>query len=162
MKKISSLIFCFLILSFVKTDRVEKKTNSILLKTFKEIEFDKIAVPVSSNNKDEKWYKIIDKTSAQTIGIVETTSTKGKFDKFDFMVLYNPDKTINKVRVLIYREDHGGEIGSKRWLKQFVGKSIKNSNTLNREVDGISGATISCNAITQEIKNSLIKVQKIN
>ena len=78
------------------------------------------------------------------------------------MVLFHPDKSINKVRVLIYREQHGGEIASKRWLKQFEGKTIKNSKTLSKEVDGISGATLSCNAITKEIKNTLIKIQKVN
>jgi len=145
----------------VKTDRVEKKTDKILLKTFKEIDFTKQAVSFSSKNKDEKWYKIVEKSTNKILGFAETTSAIGRFDKFDFLVLYNSDKTINKVRVLIYREDHGGEIGSKRWLKQFEGKSIDHLNTLNKDVDGISGATLSCNAITKEIKNSIIRVQKI-
>jgi Na+-translocating ferredoxin:NAD+ oxidoreductase RnfG subunit len=162
MKKLIYITFCFLLFSFIKADRIEKKTNKILLNTFKEIDFEKSLIPIVSKNKDEKWYKVIDKTSKNPLGILETTSTKGKFDKFDFMVLYNMDKTINKVRVLIYREDHGGEIGSKRWLRQFEGKSIKNSKSLYQEVDGISGATLSSNAITNEIKSSLIKVQKIN
>lgn len=162
MKKIIYITFCFLLFSFVKTDRVEKKTDKVLLKTFKEIEFVKQPLSVNSKNKDEKWYKIIEKSTKKTLGFAETSSTVGRFDKFDFMVLYNPDKTINKVRVLIYREDHGGEIGSRRWLKQFAGKSVNNANNLYQDVDGISGATLSCNAITKEIKHSLIKVQKIN
>jgi len=33
------------------------------------------------------------------------------------------------VKVLVYREDHGGEVASKRWLKQFSGKS-KTDNLL--------------------------------
>ena len=135
MKKLIYITFCFLLFSFIKADRIEKKANKILLNTFKEIDFEKSLIPIVSKNKDEKWYKVIDKTSKNPLGILETTSTKGKFDKFDFMVLYNMDKTINKVRVLIYREDHGGEIGSKRWLRQFEGKSIKNSKSLSTERD---------------------------
>ena len=148
-------------MSFVKSDRVEKKSNAVLKKTFKEVVIDKSPLKVASTNKDEKWYSISDKTSKQSKGYMLTTSAIGRFDKFDFMVLFNPNKSINKVRVLIYREQHGGEIASKRWLKQFEGKTIKNTKTLNKEVDGISGATLSCNAITKEIKNSLIKIQKV-
>ena len=149
-------------MSFVKSDRVEKKSNAVLKKTFKEVVIDKSPLKVASTNKDEKWYSISDKTSKQSKGYMLTTSAIRRFDKFDFMVLFNPNKSINKVRVLIYREQHGGEIASKRWLKQFEGKTIKNTKTLNKEVDGISGATLSCNAITKEIKNSLIKIQKVN
>ena len=162
MKQFIYITSCFLLMSFIKNDRVEKKTNTFLLKTFKEINFEKVIIPVATKNQDEKWYKIIEKTSEKTLGYAVTTSAIGRFDKFDFLVLYNPNKTINKVRVLIYREDHGGEIGSKRWLKQFEGKSIDHLNTLFNDVDGISGATLSCNAITNEIKNSIIRVQKIN
>lgn len=162
MKKIIYITFCLLLMSFIKSDRIDKKTNKILFKTFEEIEFIKTPLLVQSTNKDEKWYKIIEKSTNETLGFAETTTAFGKFDKFDFLVLYNPNKTIKKVRVLIYREDHGGEIGNKRWLRQFEGKSIKNVKSLYRDIDGISGATLSCNAITKEIKNSIIKVQKID
>jgi Na+-transporting NADH:ubiquinone oxidoreductase subunit NqrC len=52
---------------------------------------------------------------------------------------------------LIYRENYGGEIGSKRWLKQFIGMTEPKNY-----VDGISGATISVNSMKYSI-NKLIK-----
>jgi len=37
-------------------------------------------------------------------------------------VLLNKDLIIAKAKVLIYRENYGGEIGSKHWLYEFISK----------------------------------------
>ena len=74
------------------------------------------------------------------------------------------DKTVNlivsKVKVLIYREDHGGEVGSKRWLGQFIGKSKNDELAYLKNVSAISGATISVKSMTNEM-NKLLKTIKI-
>lgn len=162
MKKITYVLFCFCLLSLTNADKIESKSNKILAKTFKNISLEKNSLSISSGNKDEKWHKVSNKVSKEKLGFIETTSAIGRFDKFDFMVLFNQDKSINKVRVLIYREDHGGEIASPRWLKQFEGKTINDLNSIKREISGISGATMSCNAITEGIKQSIITIQKVN
>lgn len=161
MNKLYAVFLALLLVSLTTIDRVEKKSNKILAKTFKEVSLKKSKLAVSAKNKDEKWYKISNKSSNKTLGFVETTNALGRFDKFDFMVLFNPNKSIKKVRVLIYREDHGGEIASKRWLRQFEGKSFEDLKSLQSEINGISGATMSCNSITNEIKKSLITIQKV-
>ena len=86
-----------------------------------------------------------------TTDIVYIGKSPSRFEDFDFMVLFDKDKTIKLVRVLVYREDYGGEIGSKRWLRQFIGldKPIP-------YVDGISGATISVHSLKNSI-NTLLK-----
>ena len=161
MKKFIYILFCFCLLSMTNTDKVESKSNKILAKTFKEIVIEKNALSIPIKNKDEKWHEVSNKATNERLGFVETTSAVGRFDKFDFMVLFNPDKSINKVNVLIYREDHGGEIASPRWLRQFEGKTIKDVSNISRDINGISGATMSCNAITKGIKQSLITIQKV-
>jgi len=74
-----------------------------------------------------------------------------KTDEFDYLILIDVNLIIKKTKILIYREDYGGEIGSKRWLKQFIGKS--NTDTLQYEKDiiAISGATISANSMTKAV-----------
>ena len=47
---------------------------------------------------------------------------------FDYIVLFSPELEIVKVKVLIYREKHGRQIGTKRWLIQFNGM-IPNDHT---------------------------------
>lgn len=38
---------------------------------------------------------------------------------------------------------HGQQIGSQRWLKQFIGKTKNDNLEIGKDISGISGATIS-------------------
>ena len=93
-----------------------------------------------------KLYCIPNQTDIVYIG-----TSRSKFEDFEFMVLFDKDKTIKLVKVLVYRENYGGEIGSKRWLRQWIG--VKEPKPF---VDAISGATISVHSIKNSI-NTLIK-----
>jgi Na+-translocating ferredoxin:NAD+ oxidoreductase RnfG subunit len=83
----------------------------------------------------------------------------GKVDYFDFLVIFDANLVIKKVKILIYREDRGGEIGSKRWLKQFVGKSATNSFVYEKDIAGISGATISAKSMTSQMDKLMQSIQ---
>ena len=54
---------------------------------------------------------------------------------------------IEQARVLIYRESRGGEIRYPSFVAQFRGAALAVDGRLNREIDGISGATLSVNAM---------------
>ncbi|MBL4707245.1 MAG: FMN-binding protein [Flavobacteriales bacterium] len=74
---------------------------------------------------------------------------------FDYLVIFNADLSIEKAKVLIYREQHGRQIGAARWLNQFKGMNTSNRPILGAEVDGISGATISARGMTIAINELL-------
>ena len=84
------------------------------------------------------------------IGYAVVTSAKGRHDYFDYIVIYDADLTILRVRVFEYRSDHGYEICNKKWLSQF-----EESNGCNlkyeTDIDAISGATYSASSITEDI-----------
>ena len=94
---------------------------------------------VSTSNQPTKAY----------LCLVEAPS---KVDTFTFMIIYNLDLTIRHVEVLEYRENYGGEISSKRFLRQFQGKTGVEHLELGRDIDGISGATISVQSIIRGIR----------
>lgn len=92
------------------------------------------------------------------IGLAGFASSKGKNDLFDYLVLFDNSMTIKKVVILVYRSSYGGEIMAKYWLKQFEGK-YNGEFEFNKDIDSISGATISAPAITTGIKSlSLLMV----
>ena len=68
-----------------------------------------------------------------------------KHDNFDFMAIYSSEMKLLKLRVLVYRENYGGEISNKRWLDQFVTRT-------SRKVQAISGATISVESLKYSIE----------
>ncbi len=99
-----------------------------------------------------------------TVGYLYLASAPSKFKTFDYMVVFNPDLTIRKIRVLIYREHYGGEITRSRWLQQFEGKKNGKKMAYNKHIQAISGATISARSITRDLqkvsKNILILRKK--
>ena len=74
---------------------------------------------------------------------------------FDYLVILEPDLRIKKTKVLIYREDYGRQIGSQRWLKQFIGVESGVELKYGEEIDAISGATISAKSMTRAINGVL-------
>ena len=79
----------------------------------------------------------------------------GKADYFDFIIIFDKDLIVAKVKVLVYRENHGGEVGSKRWLKQFKGKNKNSTLKYQKNIAAISGATLSARSMTYEINKVL-------
>jgi hypothetical protein len=54
---------------------------------------------------------------------------------------------IELVKVLAFRESRGWEIKHDFFTKQFVGVGLNDRTSLNRNIDGISGATLSVKAM---------------
>ncbi|MUP38793.1 FMN-binding protein [Labilibaculum euxinus] len=93
------------------------------------------------------------KKADKLMGFACFASSKGKNDFFDYMVLFNENLEIQKVVVLIYRSSYGGEIMAKSWLKQFIGKIRGEEMEFGKDIDGISGATISAPAMAKGVKS---------
>ena len=54
---------------------------------------------------------------------------------------------LDTIRVLIYRESHGWEVRHDFFTNQFKGLTLDDQNNLSGRIDGISGATLSVNAL---------------
>jgi hypothetical protein len=54
---------------------------------------------------------------------------------------------IDTIRVLIYRESHGWEVRHDFFTNQFKGLTLDEQSNLSGRIDGISGATLSVNAL---------------
>lgn len=81
---------------------------------------------------------------------------------FDYYIFFDSSKTVTMVDVFNYQATHGYEITSKGWLKQFVGFSGKDTLLVNKDIDGISGATISVFAITIDVQQKTQLLKSVN
>lgn len=59
------------------------------------------------------------------------------------------DDKLQRLQVLIYRETHGWEVRYPFFTNQFRGTGRRQSGGLDRQIDGISGATLSVNALVR-------------
>lgn len=89
-------------------------------------------------------------------------SGNGESEYFDYFVFFDSSKTVQLVEVYNYQATHGYEITAKGWLKQFIGFSGKDTLQVNKDIDGISGATISVFAITADVQEKTRLLKSIN
>ena len=165
--KIKSIIILVLsIISFGLPKKIQKKVDSEIKKTFTVEEFSFNAKMISSEVAKElpaefgtnNFFEI--KSDTTRLGYAYVSKAPSKTDQFDYLVLLDTSLVILKTKILIYREDYGGEIGSKRWLKQFIGKRINDEFRYGDNIAAISGATISVRSMTNAM-NDLMKSLKI-
>jgi hypothetical protein len=81
---------------------------------------------------------------------------------FDYYIFFDSAKTVKQVEVYNYEATHGYEITAKGWLKQFVGFAGKDTLLVNKDIDGITGATVSVYAITSDIQQKTILLKSMN
>jgi len=91
--------------------------------------------------------------------INNTHSNDGPSEYFDYFMLFDKKLWVKFVKVYNYQATHGEEVTAAGWLRQFIGYDGSSSLKVGKEIDAISGATISANGITADIeyKSKLIK-----
>jgi Na+-translocating ferredoxin:NAD+ oxidoreductase RnfG subunit len=163
MTKAGFLGFIFLLFSFGSAifPGLDKKSIKEIEKTFGTADFklEPISIQEEINSilpmkiASENLYKV--NTSDALLGYAFWNQAPSKTAMFDYLVIFDDSLKIINVKVLVYREDYGGEIGSNRWLKQFIGKSRADRIKAGENIDVISGATISVNSMAKEMDNLL-------
>ena len=101
---------------------------------------------------NSNYYKVLSEDSIIAYFCIEQAPSK--HDLFEFLVVYSSEIKIQHVNVLVYREDYGYEIKSKRWLKQFSTRDTS-------KVQAISGATISVNSLKIHVERLTEKMENI-
>jgi hypothetical protein len=165
-----TLLFALLIISaglmsFQLSKNIQKKVDKEIKSTFEvnEFELNSILIPQHINDAFKMnirkgfFFKVT--ANNGPLGYCFVGKAPSKTDNFDYLVLFDNDQIIKKIKVLVYREDYGAEIGSKRWLKQFIG--IEKTDRINyfQDIIAISGATISARSLTVEVNNLLKSIE---
>ena len=151
-------------MAFQLPKRILKKVQKELVKTFDSEELTLESMQISARIHSqltkrmgtENLFKV--RKDTLVIGYAFIDKAPSKTDQFDYLILLDKALIIKKTKVLVYREDYGGEIGSRRWLKQFIGKSSKDQLKYRRDIMAMSGATISAVAMTQAVNEFLADV----
>ena len=149
-KMCAIVFFSFFLVSistaqFIPAKQSTKKVNVLINETFGA---DILAIPLEINSNFQSI-----QVDGSVKGYVCIEQALSKHDKFEFVVIYDDQLNILQVKVLLYREDYGYEIKSKRWLKQFSTREV-------RKVQAISGATISVNSLKKAVEHLNQKMKK--
>ncbi len=169
------LIFCLMVnLAGHGQDEIDYQNKRFIngLKKSGISDFSKLEEVNLSNNQYEpkgKFFKVAENLKASEVKYVYVgrvnscraggcsssgISTPQNLDSeyFDYYIFFDAAKTVKQVEVYNYEATHGYEITAKGWLKQFIGFADKDTLVVNKNIDGITGATVSVYAITSDIQ----------
>ena len=153
------LLVSFAFLSFDLPKSAVKKIDKVIATLWPEKLVEKKVVNIDDASEDNKIYQLINNN--KKIGYLYLSKARSKITYFDYMIIFNIDLSIKKIKVLVYREEQGGEIGSKRWLRQFEGKTTANEMKFGEDIQNISGATISARSMTNGVGKATKQVQNL-
>ncbi|MDD2964678.1 MAG: FMN-binding protein [Bacteroidales bacterium] len=109
---------------------------------------------LSKGSKERPLLIIICVLRSDTIvGYIMPGIGYGRFDQFEYFVFYQPDFSIRKVVVSVYRSDHGLEITKNRWLKQLEKIGVSEPIIYGDNIDAVSGATLSGKSLIKGIES---------
>jgi thiamine biosynthesis lipoprotein len=93
------------------------------------------------------------------LGFAMITEEQGRFKPITFIVKVSPAGRVDMVLVMVYRESRGDGVKRQRFLKQFRDKDASDHLRLNRDIVGVSGATMSSRALAAGVKKVLAIVE---
>jgi len=159
-----SLGILFLHTAKAYNPKFEKKIKKELTAVFETHQFTNCkliqTVIDSTTNTTSEIYSINDGVETH-LGYFAISQGEGRFETFDFLVIYNHKKQIQKVKILLYCSTYGYEIGSKRWLRQFEDHKVNHHFKYTDDIQAISGATVSARGLTEAINRLNIIIQDI-
>ncbi len=94
-----------------------------------------------------------------TMGFVFMLDVIGQSQLISFAVGVRVDGVLQDVQVMVYREPQGEAIKEKRFRRQFVGKRLRDPIALGKDIDAISGATISSRSAAFAVRKGLALAQ---
>lgn len=98
-------------------------------------------------------------SGGRDLGWALVLEEKGRFKPITFLVHVGPDRRVQEVLVMVYRESRGDAVRRGRFLGQFEGKQAGDPLRLNRDVVGVSGATLSSRALAAGVRKALLLVE---
>lgn len=115
------------------------------------------------NAKDSEWINnktefdfYFAKKDDKLIAVALILDEPGKWGKIKFIVRINSNFFVEKVLVMRYTESRGRPIAADSFLKQFIGQALNSQFQLNKDIQGVAGATISSDAAYFVVKKALV------
>lgn len=79
----------------------------------------------------------------------------GKHEFITYALALDPEGAVTGLEILDYRESYGSEVRNPKWRAQFLGKQAGAALQLDVDVVNLSGATLSCRALTNGVRRLL-------
>lgn len=138
-----------LALAFPGSERIEERV--VILTDEQKTEIEKRArAPLES----QLWTLYVGWKSGAVQGYAIIDSHNVRTLPETFMVVVEPNGTLRRVEVLAFHEPPE-YLPTERWIEQFPGKKLDDDLKLGAGIQGITGATLSAQAMTAGVRRAL-------
>ena len=107
-------------------------------------------------NKQREFTFYFAKKENKLIGAAIILDEPGKWGPIKFIINLGPEGEIRDAAVMKYTETRGRPAASRNFLRQFYGKTLSDPIKLDKDIQGISGATISSHAACFVMKKAMV------
>ena len=118
-----------------------------------------ISKRVGVETTKREWVVYVGETDGHRDGFAIVDEEKGMHDPIDFAVRFTEAGVIDRVEVMVYREAYGDEIRSQRFRAQFGGKTSADPIIAGKDIDVVSGASISSRSMATGVKRDVLVLQ---
>jgi Na+-translocating ferredoxin:NAD+ oxidoreductase RnfG subunit len=135
-------------LAFAGADEIETVNLYLTEEEMKEVS------RASGASVDSALYTFyVGKKEGQTLGYAAIEAATVRTLPETVMVAMNPDGSVGFVEILAFFEPEEYK-PSKRWLDQFQGERLNANLRVGGDIQGLTGATLSAQAITRQVRKS--------
>ena len=103
---------------------------------------------------EERWIVFRAARGGTPVGRAIVVEEIGKHRPITFVVGLRPDRTVEDVAVMAYREAYGGEIASRRFMRQYAGKRPSDDLKSPQGIKNVAGATLSVEAASRAVRKA--------
>jgi electron transport complex protein RnfG len=79
---------------------------------------------------------------------------QGKEGPMTIGICFDPNGFVKKVSILEFSEERGRPVKDQTFLKQFSGQKVSAAFEVGKDIDAISGATISSKAVSEAVRKA--------
>jgi hypothetical protein len=131
-------------LFFPGADKVKREKNWVTPEQLKKVE----EITLQEIDPSNRINFYVGRKGDSILGYAYLDHQIGKSFPITFMTVLNIDGTVRDVEILVYREPRGWEVRFPSFMDQFTGK---NAESDFREINTITGATLSVNALRKGV-----------
>jgi hypothetical protein len=100
-------------------------------------------------------------TQGKVDGYAIVDDEQGLHQPITFATRLSPRGAVERVEIMVYREPRGDEVRDPRFRKQFEGKTAQDSLRLGRDIDAVSGATVSSASLATGVRRAAVLVEEL-
>lgn len=101
------------------------------------------------------------KKNGELSGWLFNAEVLGKHENIRYALAIDSSGQIVDMDIMEYRETHGGDVKNQAWRAQLFGRRLSSGFKLGKDIDNITGATLSCRHLSDGVHGLLIIHQRL-